>query len=196
MPSSRGSSPSRDGTWVSFISCTGRWILYHWATWKAYAIFFYLSLRFWLWSLIIIILGISLHIKLEAYADSVCPKDLKICCQLGDYPHQCHVSVLWSCPLSRTLPELGKKGKELCLWKAMVKSTNATWMQREKCEEWSFCLWLGEAQKCRAVIGVSDGVEKEKARGLWWPPGHLCRLTLRRMFLVLCSVRRQWNISL
>ena len=29
---SRGSSQSRDGTHVSFISCTGRWILYHCAT--------------------------------------------------------------------------------------------------------------------------------------------------------------------
>ena len=32
ISSSRGSSQSRDGTRVS---CTGRWILYHWATWKA-----------------------------------------------------------------------------------------------------------------------------------------------------------------
>ena len=29
----RGSSWSRDLTWVSCISCIGRWILYHWATW-------------------------------------------------------------------------------------------------------------------------------------------------------------------
>ena len=32
---SRGSSPLRDQTWVSCISCIGRWILYHWATQKA-----------------------------------------------------------------------------------------------------------------------------------------------------------------
>ena len=157
--------------------------------------YFYLSLHFWLWSLIKIILGISLYIKLEAYVDSVCWGDLKIHCQLGDYPHQCHVPVPWSCPPSRTYPESGRKGKEFCLRKAMVKSTSAIWKQREKCEAWSFCFWLGEAQKCRAVIGVSDGVEREKARGLWWPPGHLCILTLRRVFLVLSSVERQWNIS-
>ena len=32
---SRGSSQSRDQTHVSCISCTDRWILYHWATWEA-----------------------------------------------------------------------------------------------------------------------------------------------------------------
>ena len=30
MPSSRGSSRPRDWTWVSYVSCIGRWILYHW----------------------------------------------------------------------------------------------------------------------------------------------------------------------
>ena len=35
MPSSRGFSWSRDRTCVSFISCLGRWILYHWATGEA-----------------------------------------------------------------------------------------------------------------------------------------------------------------
>ena len=30
-----GSSWPRDGTWVSCISCTGRRVLYHWATWEA-----------------------------------------------------------------------------------------------------------------------------------------------------------------
>ena len=29
MPSSRGSSPPRNLTWVSYISCTCRWVLYH-----------------------------------------------------------------------------------------------------------------------------------------------------------------------
>ena len=33
-PSSRGSSQSRDQTCVSYISCTGRQILYHCATWE------------------------------------------------------------------------------------------------------------------------------------------------------------------
>ena len=32
MPSSRGSSPARDQTHVSCVSCIGRWVLYHWAT--------------------------------------------------------------------------------------------------------------------------------------------------------------------
>ena len=32
MPASRGSSRPRDGIPVS---CTGRWVLYHWSTWKA-----------------------------------------------------------------------------------------------------------------------------------------------------------------
>ena len=35
MPSSRGSFQPRDGTPVSFISCIGRQILYHCATWEA-----------------------------------------------------------------------------------------------------------------------------------------------------------------
>ena len=29
MPSSRGSSPPRDRTWVSYVSCIGRQVLYH-----------------------------------------------------------------------------------------------------------------------------------------------------------------------
>ena len=29
MPSSRGSSPPRDGTRISYVSCIGRWVLYH-----------------------------------------------------------------------------------------------------------------------------------------------------------------------
>ena len=35
--SGRSSSP-RDRTCVSFISCIGRWILYHWATWESHKI--------------------------------------------------------------------------------------------------------------------------------------------------------------
>ena len=37
MPSSRGSSPPRDQTCVSSVSCVGRWILYHYtsASWEA-----------------------------------------------------------------------------------------------------------------------------------------------------------------
>ena len=34
MNYSRGSSWSRDQTHVSCVSCIGRWILYHWATWE------------------------------------------------------------------------------------------------------------------------------------------------------------------
>ena len=33
---SRGSSQSRDWTHVYCISCSGRWILYHWANWEAF----------------------------------------------------------------------------------------------------------------------------------------------------------------
>ena len=33
---SRGSSRPRDQIHVSCISCTGRWIIYHWATWEAH----------------------------------------------------------------------------------------------------------------------------------------------------------------
>ena len=32
--SSRGSSQPRDWTCISCVSCIGRWVLYHWATWK------------------------------------------------------------------------------------------------------------------------------------------------------------------
>ena len=35
ISSSRGSFQPRDGTHVSYISCIGRWILYHHATWEA-----------------------------------------------------------------------------------------------------------------------------------------------------------------
>ena len=33
ISSSRGSSRPRDQTHVSCVSCIGRWVLYHWATW-------------------------------------------------------------------------------------------------------------------------------------------------------------------
>ena len=39
MPSSRGSSPPRDWTPVSFVSCIGRQILYHWAPGKLWSLF-------------------------------------------------------------------------------------------------------------------------------------------------------------
>ena len=39
MPSSRGSSEPRSWICVSYISCIGRQILYHWATWEALSIF-------------------------------------------------------------------------------------------------------------------------------------------------------------
>ena len=35
ISSSRKSSPPRDQAHISFNSCIGRWILYHWATWEA-----------------------------------------------------------------------------------------------------------------------------------------------------------------
>ena len=35
MPSSRGFSRPRDQTHISYICCTGSWVLYHWATWEA-----------------------------------------------------------------------------------------------------------------------------------------------------------------
>ena len=35
ISSSRGSSQPRDQTLISCVSCTGRWILYHWVTWEA-----------------------------------------------------------------------------------------------------------------------------------------------------------------
>ena len=36
MPSSRGSSLPRDGTQVSYVSCIGRRVLYHWVTWESH----------------------------------------------------------------------------------------------------------------------------------------------------------------
>ena len=62
MPSSRGSSQPRDWTHVSYVFCTGRWILYHWAIWEAHLSTFVLGCletgpgsasgyhRRWLWS--------------------------------------------------------------------------------------------------------------------------------------------------
>ena len=38
MPSSRRSSQPRDQTQVSYISCTGRQVLYHWTTWESTSI--------------------------------------------------------------------------------------------------------------------------------------------------------------
>ena len=35
MPSSRGSSRPKDGTRISYISCFGRWVLYHYGRWEA-----------------------------------------------------------------------------------------------------------------------------------------------------------------
>ena len=36
MPSSKGSSPPRDRTHISYISCIGSGVIYHWATWKIF----------------------------------------------------------------------------------------------------------------------------------------------------------------
>ena len=41
ISSSRGSSRPRDLTYIPCVSCIGRWVLYHWATWEA--------LEQWLW---------------------------------------------------------------------------------------------------------------------------------------------------
>ena len=53
---SRGSSWLRDWTHVFCISCIGRWILYHWATWEAY-VYLYLPIfiyhRFYITSFLI-----------------------------------------------------------------------------------------------------------------------------------------------
>ena len=49
MPSSRGSSQPRDRIHISWVSCIGKWVLYHWATWEAslqYLIFPKLKLLF------------------------------------------------------------------------------------------------------------------------------------------------------
>ena len=35
ISSSRESSWTRDSSHISYVSCIGRWILYHWATWEA-----------------------------------------------------------------------------------------------------------------------------------------------------------------
>ena len=50
ISSSRGSSQPRDWTYISYISCIGLQILYHWATWEAhflnrFIVFFLLGLR-------------------------------------------------------------------------------------------------------------------------------------------------------
>ena len=39
MPPSRESSQHKSQTHISYISCIGRQILYHWATWEALSIF-------------------------------------------------------------------------------------------------------------------------------------------------------------
>ena len=36
ISSSRGSSQPRDQTHISCVSCFGKWMLYHWATWEAW----------------------------------------------------------------------------------------------------------------------------------------------------------------
>ena len=57
IPFSRGYSPHRDRTLVSWVSCIGRWILYHWATetsrqlpYKHKSFPFYFSF-FWHWTI-------------------------------------------------------------------------------------------------------------------------------------------------
>ena len=44
---SRGSSQPRDRTWISLVSCIGRWILYHCATWETWICIWYLKLLCW-----------------------------------------------------------------------------------------------------------------------------------------------------
>ena len=51
MPSSRGSSPPRDGTRVSCVSCTGRQVLYHCVTWEALQTpYICANIRYWSFS--------------------------------------------------------------------------------------------------------------------------------------------------
>ena len=47
----RGFSWPRDWIHISFISCTGKWILYHWATWEAQRIHLPMQ-ETWVWSVI------------------------------------------------------------------------------------------------------------------------------------------------
>ena len=44
ISSSRGSYQPRGWTWVSCISCIGRWVLYHWVIWEFLLINLFLSL--------------------------------------------------------------------------------------------------------------------------------------------------------
>ena len=38
MPTSRGSSKPRDQTYIFWVSCIGRWVIYHRITWEARAL--------------------------------------------------------------------------------------------------------------------------------------------------------------
>ena len=56
LPCSRGSSPPRQWTCISYVSCIGRQFLYHWATWEALISFtkckYNVGNIFWRWKLI------------------------------------------------------------------------------------------------------------------------------------------------
>ena len=47
VSSSRGSARPRDWTCISGVSCIGRWILYHCATWKAMFVYTYIYMICW-----------------------------------------------------------------------------------------------------------------------------------------------------
>ena len=48
MPSSRESSQPRDWIHISYVSCTGRWILYHKITWEALELPITQQFHFWI----------------------------------------------------------------------------------------------------------------------------------------------------
>ena len=63
MPSSRGSSPPRDGTRISEVSCIGRRALYHWCQWEA--------LKKHL-NLLITVMNVSKHVRGSLVFETLC----------------------------------------------------------------------------------------------------------------------------
>ena len=98
MPSSRESSRPRDRSWVSYVSCIGRWVLYHWhQLWSPCSVDF---LQFWFkcfedkpgfFSCLILYLMVFLNripISLSFAAGS--PRES------GDFMSQTHFCAVWS----------------------------------------------------------------------------------------------------
>lgn len=157
-------------------------------TWCRY---FYPSLTFgcghWLESL-------SLHIRLEVCGDSLCLSKLMRPWQLQWLSGLSWLVSLFShgLPNLMAFPQVQCERQGKLSQKAMVRSTDVIWKQREDLKNLlfphepyrddDFAYDLGEARRYSKITGMLMGQEGKRwaEANIWWPSRLLWRLTLRK----------------